>query len=115
MAGFALNLAQVIKKPEVRFGVDVNGKDTVTGHLETDFLEHFTTKDTVECRGSNTEVRALTQSSISSKQSHGFECDLGIIACAIGNNEVSVILPVANAIMPNWHGNPCDSISLQFL
>ncbi len=58
MAGFALNLAQVMKS-DVQFGVNVNGKDSASGQLETDFLEHFTTKDTVECRGSNEEVRVL--------------------------------------------------------
>ena len=58
MAGFALNLAQVMKS-DVQFGREVTGKDSANGHLETDFLEHFTTKDTAECRGSNEEVRVL--------------------------------------------------------
>ena len=56
MAGFAIHLCQFFKHSKVRFGVRVNGNPSATGHLETDLLEHFTTKSEVECRGSETEV-----------------------------------------------------------
>ena len=56
MAGFALSLRQVLLKWNVEFGINVRGKRSLTGHLETDFLEHFTTKDTAECRGSDKEI-----------------------------------------------------------
>ena len=56
MAGFAIHLYQFFKYPEARFGVRVNGNPSKQGHLETDLLEHFTTKSEVECRGSETEV-----------------------------------------------------------
>ena len=56
MAGFAIHLCQFFKHPEVRFGVDVHGNLSKKGYLETDLLEHFTTKSEVECRGSETEV-----------------------------------------------------------
>ena len=56
MAAFAINLCQFFKHPEARIGVDVHGHPTQGGNLETDMLEHFTNKSTVECRGSETEV-----------------------------------------------------------
>ena len=56
MAGFAIHLCQFFKYSKVKVGVDVYGKLSKNGHLETDLLEHFTTKSEVECRGSETEV-----------------------------------------------------------
>ena len=56
MAGFAINLRLFLEKPDVVVGIDIKGKQSTRGRLETDLLEHFTTKETVECRGSNTEV-----------------------------------------------------------
>ena len=56
MAGFAIHLCQFFKHSKVRFGVDVHGNPSKQGHLETDLLEHFTTKSEMECRGSETEV-----------------------------------------------------------
>ena len=56
MAGFAINLRLLLEKPNVVFGRDIRGNVPETGHLESDFLEHFTTRDSVECLGSETEV-----------------------------------------------------------
>ena len=56
MAGFAINLRSILTRPEVWLGRDVRGRDSRVGQLETDLLEHFTTRDRVECRGSNSEV-----------------------------------------------------------
>ena len=56
MAAFAIHLCQFFKHPKARVGVDVHGHPTQGGHLETDMLEHFTNRSTVECRGSETEV-----------------------------------------------------------
>ena len=56
MAGFAINLKLLLEKPDVIFGRDIRGNVSKAGHLETDFLEHFTTRDSVECLGSETEV-----------------------------------------------------------
>ena len=58
MAGFAINLRAILEKSNVWFGMTVKGKQSQTGQLETDLLEHFTTRDQVECRGSNSEVCA---------------------------------------------------------
>ena len=57
MAGFALHVREIVRRPDVVFGKRASGKKTDTGHLETDFLEQFTTRDTAECRGSESEVR----------------------------------------------------------
>ena len=57
MAGFAVHLCQLFKNPKARVGVDIHGHTSRNGFLETDFLQHFATKSTVECRGSETEVR----------------------------------------------------------
>ena len=56
MAGFAINLRLILARPEVWIGSDTRGRDTKVGQLETDFLEHFTTREEVECRGLNSEV-----------------------------------------------------------
>ena len=56
MAGFAINLRYFLKKPSVMVGLNVRGHSSRNGYLETDLLEHFTTKGTVECLGSNHEV-----------------------------------------------------------
>ena len=56
MAGFAINLRLLLENPNVIFGRDIWGNLSKTGHLESDFLEHFTTRDSVECLGSETEV-----------------------------------------------------------
>lgn len=56
MAGFAVNLKLVLEKPRVVFGRNVHGGVSRYGYLESDFLEHFTTRAKVECMGSETEV-----------------------------------------------------------
>lgn len=56
MAGFAMNVTLILQRPELWIGKDVHGKDSGRGHLETDFIEHIATRETVECRGSNSEV-----------------------------------------------------------
>ena len=58
MAGFAINVERIIEKPEVRVGLLEDGKPTKRGYLETSFLEHFATRETVECRGRTNEVNA---------------------------------------------------------
>ena len=59
MAAFAVDLCELFKHPLAKIGVDVNGKPSVNGQLETNFLEHFGNKDTFECRGAENEVGAL--------------------------------------------------------
>ncbi len=56
MAGFAVNLRLFLEKPWVKFGERKSGKKSETGQLETDLLEHFVTREQIECRGSNNEV-----------------------------------------------------------
>lgn len=56
MAGFAINLRLILTRPEVWMGREVGGGDSRVGQLETNLLEHFTTRERVECRGSNDEV-----------------------------------------------------------
>ena len=56
MAGFAVNLRLILTRPEVWIGRDVHGEDSKVGQLETNFLEHFTSREKLECRGSNSEV-----------------------------------------------------------
>ena len=56
MAGFAVHLCQLFKHPKARVGVNIHGQTSKNGFLETDFLQHFANKSTVECRGSETEV-----------------------------------------------------------
>ena len=56
MAGFAVKLRLILARPEVWIGRDARGGDSKVGQLETDFLEHFTTREKVECRGLNSEV-----------------------------------------------------------
>ena len=60
MAGFAIHLCQLFKHPQAKIGVTVHGQDSQGGHLETDFLEHFTDRSRVECRGSENEVHNRT-------------------------------------------------------
>ena len=56
MAGFAINVQKILDKPDVRVGLEENGKPTRRGYLETSFLEKFATRKTVECRGITNEV-----------------------------------------------------------
>ena len=56
MAGFAVNLKLVLQKPRVVFGRNVRGGVSRFGYLESDFLEQLTTRASVECMGSETEV-----------------------------------------------------------
>ena len=59
MAGFAVNILSFLAKPKVKMGFnDVGGRRVPVkdGHLETDFLEKFASRETVECRGSDKEV-----------------------------------------------------------
>ena len=59
MAGFAINLRLVLAKPRALFGRTVRGGVSKVGFLETNFLEQFTTRASVECKGSETEVCVL--------------------------------------------------------
>ena len=59
MAGFAINIASFLAKPDVKMGFNsANGRKRPVkdGHLETDYLEHFGSRTSVECRGSSKEV-----------------------------------------------------------
>ena len=59
MAGFVINIAHFLDKPDVKMGFTTQKGRRVPvkdGHLETDYLGNFATRDTVECRGSNSEV-----------------------------------------------------------
>ena len=51
MAGFAVNVDLIMKHPEAIIGTDKNGKTSVPGYLEPDFLSQFCSRETVECRG----------------------------------------------------------------
>lgn len=57
MAGFAINLRGLLEKPEVQVGLEEDGSPNPLGYLETRLLQKFVTRETVECRGSMTEVR----------------------------------------------------------
>ena len=56
MAGFAIHLCELVKHPKARVGVNIDGQRSEIGYLETDLLQHFTNRSSVECRGSETEV-----------------------------------------------------------
>ena len=56
MAGFAITSRLLLEKPDVLFGQNVHGQMSKTGYLESDFLEHFATRNSVQCLGSETEV-----------------------------------------------------------
>lgn len=70
MAGFAINLHLLLTRPEVWIGRNSDGRDSKVGQLETDFLEHFTTRETVECRGLNSEVLLHHYPWLHSQQMH---------------------------------------------
>ena len=55
MAGFAVHLQQIIQK-DVWFARNVKNATSKIGRLETDFLEHFVTRENIECRGYENEV-----------------------------------------------------------
>ena len=56
MAGFAINLRNFIERPKVKVGYNIRGRSSRDGYLETDLLEHFTTRETVKCIGPTREV-----------------------------------------------------------
>ena len=59
MAGFAVNIGSFLDRPDVKMGFKIDDGRRVPvkdGHLETDFLENFASRETVECRGSDKEV-----------------------------------------------------------
>ena len=61
MAGFAIHISSFLAKPGIKMGFNTeNGRvhPVKDGHLETDFLEQFGSRSSVECRGSSKEVRA---------------------------------------------------------
>lgn len=62
MAGFAIGVRLILERPDVMFGTTVKGQRSKKGQLETNLLEHFTTRREVECRGSNREVRPSSPS-----------------------------------------------------
>ena len=51
MAGFAVNVDLILKHRDAVIGKNKNGKTSVQGYLEPDFLEQMCTRETVECRG----------------------------------------------------------------
>ena len=51
MAGFAVNVNLVLKHRDAVIGKNKNGKASLPGYLEPDFLEQMCTRETVECRG----------------------------------------------------------------
>ena len=59
MAGFAVDLCALLKRPNARIGMTIQGCASVKGFLESDFLQHFVNRSQVECRGSETEVQLL--------------------------------------------------------
>ena len=55
MAGFAVNLCQIVNQPFAKFESSVP-----RGHLENSFVLNFvSTQDDIECRGSNKEVSCI--------------------------------------------------------
>ena len=56
MAGFAINVKKILEHQEVKVGIERDGKPTRRGYLETSFLEHFASRETVHCLGTNREV-----------------------------------------------------------
>ncbi len=56
MAGFAIQVTVLLSKPDVWVGFDELGEPTQRGYLGTSFLEKFTSRDAVECRGNDREV-----------------------------------------------------------
>ena len=63
MAGFAINIASFLDKPDAKMGFKISKGHRIPvkdGHLETDFLENFASRETVECRGSDKEVGPLS-------------------------------------------------------
>lgn len=60
MAGFAVNILHFLSKPGIKMGFyEEKGRrrPVKEGHLETGYLENFASRETVECRGSDKEVR----------------------------------------------------------
>lgn len=60
MAGFAISITAFLAKPDVKMGFNTEKgrKHPVKdGHLETDYLENFASRSSVECRGSDKEVQ----------------------------------------------------------
>lgn len=60
MAGFAIHISSFLAKPDVKMGFTTEKgrkRPVKDGHLETDYLENFATRSSVECRGSSSEVR----------------------------------------------------------
>ena len=56
MAGFAINVKKILEHQEVKVGIERNCKLTRRGYLETSYLEHFASRETVHCLGTNREV-----------------------------------------------------------
>ena len=56
MAGFAINVKKILEHREVKVGIERDGKPTRRGYLETSYLEHFASRETVHCLGTNREV-----------------------------------------------------------
>ena len=56
MAGFAIRVDLILASPDVWVGFEDSGEPTERGYLETNFLERFASRDTVECRSNNKDV-----------------------------------------------------------
>ena len=62
MAGFGIHISELLSKPEAKIGfvhVKQVEKAVKVGYMESVFLEYFTSRSTVECRGSDNEVITL--------------------------------------------------------
>lgn len=56
MAGFAIRVELILSNPNVWMGFAESGRPSSMGYLESNFVENFATRESVECRGNNREV-----------------------------------------------------------
>lgn len=61
MAGFAIQVEQILTHRDVWVGFEESGEPTQRGYLETAFLQKFVNRETVECRSNNREVGQVLQ------------------------------------------------------
>lgn len=57
MAGLAVNARVFLERPSIELGVTAQGGQAKLGYLETELLNQFTSRESIECRGSPDEVR----------------------------------------------------------
>lgn len=56
MAGLAVNARVFLERPSIELGVTAQGGQAKLGYLETELLNQFTSRESIECRGSPDEV-----------------------------------------------------------